>query len=313
MNASPVAPSLTQPSPVVDERSILFNLLRQEWRYWGGPVTVLAMIWVIGLWVLVIFSHPAWLLWLGLCYVLVSSVQAGRDVIDGTEEFSFAQPPGRGPLYLARMVPGLAFLAVNGLLGGLAIYYSLPQRLWSLVFSGGLTENFAPVANGYWYAMAVLLPLAAHAITFAMAANAGSRGMVNAALLTGIAAAVAVMLVGFYAEFLLWGETNGFLASPALFATATLVLLAGYFAYLRKEATGSAGAAGGSGGLAILWINIGMVVLILLALMFFRVSAVRSERSAADKEMEMHKAMEMRTRQTQAERVSPTPPAKTKP
>lgn len=298
MNTSPDSPTLTNNPPVFTERSILLSLLGQEWRLWGGTVIAMAMVWVIGLWVLVIFSHPAWLLGLGLCHVmLLSSVQAGRDVIDGTEEFSFSQPPGRSPLYLARMIPGLVFLAANGLLGWLAMGYNLPQRLWALVFTSGLTENFAPVANGYWYAMAVLLPLAAHAVAFAMAANAKSRGTVNAATLTGIIAAACVMLAGFYAEILLWKEANGFLAGPALLVTATLVLLGGYLAYLRKEATGSGGTAGRTGNAAVILIIIA-ILLLLLTMFLAKSSSVRRQ-----SETEKARAMEQRERVMHAERM----------
>ena len=131
------------PSRAFTDQQIFLNLIHQEWRQCRGPVVSLAMLSVLGLWVLVMFSHPGWLLGIGLLYVMmVTPGQAGRDVADGTEEFSFAQPPGRGPLYLARLAPGLAFLLVNGVVGGLAIAFDLPQRVWSLFFSGGLTETF---------------------------------------------------------------------------------------------------------------------------------------------------------------------------
>ena len=298
MNASPDSPTLTTNPPVFTERSTLLVLLGREWRLWGGTVVAMAMIWVIGLWVLVLFSHPAWLLGLGLCHVmLLSSVQAGRDVIDGTEEFAFAQPPGRSPLYVARMIPGLVFLAANGLLGWLAICYSLPQRLWAVVFTSGLTEPFAPVASGYWYAMAVLLPLAAHAVAFALAANAKSRGMVNAATLTGIIAAAIVMLAGFYLETLLWQEANGLLAGPALLVTATLVLLGGHLAYQRKEATASGGTAGRTGNAGLILIIIA-ILLLLLAMFLMKSSSVRRQ-----SESEKARAMEERERVMHAERM----------
>jgi len=78
-----------------------------------------------------------------------------------------------------------------------------------------------------------------------------------------------------------------------------LVLLGGHFAYLRKEATGSAGVAARTGGSAILWIIIGIVILLFLvltSLFGFRTAAVRSD-----------KTMEMRERQMQAERMQPPP------
>jgi hypothetical protein len=120
------SPSVTlahSPEPATfSAREIQLRLLRQEWRFCRSSVIPLAVTWFIGLWVLVLFFHPACLLAIGSWYViLITPAQAGRDIIDGTEEFSFALPPGRSPLYLARLIPGLVLLTANGLLGGLAM------------------------------------------------------------------------------------------------------------------------------------------------------------------------------------------------
>ena len=72
-------------APTSREISDFRALLLQEWKLCRGPVTSLAVVWVIGLWVLVIFQHPAWLLGVGVAYIIMlSAVQGGRDVIDGT-------------------------------------------------------------------------------------------------------------------------------------------------------------------------------------------------------------------------------------
>ncbi len=271
MSDSTLSQPLVSDPPVFTDQQILFRLIRQEWRLCRGAVTGLAMLWVIGLWVLLIFSHPAWLLVIGLLHVvLVSPLQAGRDVVDGSEEFSFAQAPGRGPLYLARLTLGLVFLLVSGGFGGLAIDCNLPQHLWSLVFSGGLTEPFASQPEFLWYGLAVLVPTAAHGVTFALAANAGSRAGVPAAWLAGFPVAGIVTGAGLWLEGTLWQNPNGILTVPALLATTVLVPLAGYFAYLRKEATGSGGVAGRAGGSAWGWIvAVAIGLLMLLSLLFF--------------------------------------------
>lgn len=268
----------SQPSPsVFTDSQIQLALIRQEWRLCRGPVTSLAMLWVICLWVLVLFNHPGALLVIGLLHVVfVSPAQAGRDVLDGTEEFSFTQPPGRSPLYLARLGLGLAFLLINGVIGGLAIAGNLPQHLWSLCFSGGLTEPFAPVTAVMWYGFAVLAPTAAHAVTFAIAANAGSRGGVGASWLGGIVATAIVIGLGSLLENFLWGNPNGFLSLPALLATTVLVPLAGHYAYLRKEATGSGGnvAGSGGGGFWIIAVVIGLLLFMLLSAYLFTAERV---------------------------------------
>ena len=261
------------------DRMILHNLIRQEWRFCRSSVITLALLQVVGLWILVIFNHPGWLIAHGLLYVLiVTPAQAGRDVIDGTEEFSFSQPPGRAPLYLARLFIGLGFLIANGLLGGIAILYNLPQHLWSLIFSGGLTDPFAPDIEPIWYAMAVLLPCAAHAITFARAATAGSRNIVAVAGMTGAAAAIIIFQSANYLESRWWHSANGLLAIPLLLVITICVLVTGYRAYARKEATGCGGDTNhflGSMGYWIIGI-LAMLIIGMIVLLLFRLSAMVS-------------------------------------
>lgn len=297
---------LVQPVRVFTDDQIFFNLIRQEWRLCRGAVTALAMLWIIGLWVLVIFNHPGWLLAIGLLHLLlVSPSQAGRDVLDGTEEFSFTQPPGRGPLYLARLSLGTAFLLANGVLGGLAIACNLPQHLWSLCFSGGLTEPFGTSPGFLWYGLAVLVPTAAHGVTFALAANAGTRAGVNVAWLGGIIMAGIVTAAGLLLENLLWGEPNGYLACPALLATTVLPPLTGYFAYLRKEATSSSGVAGRTGG-GGLWVAAALgalLVFILLSFFWMRTStAVQTQQQRAEEvKMRHNRAQELQVEQQRME------------
>jgi hypothetical protein len=277
MTSISLSQELTETPAAAAGTSVWWEMVRREWRNCRSGLIEFVALWLIGLWVLVIFSHPGWLLGIGLLHVLVHSpTQAGRDLIDGTEEFSFAQPPGRGPLYLARLVPGMAFLLFNGLVGCAAIAFDLPQQLWSLVFSSGLTDPFPPVMPRYWYAAAILLPCAAHAVTFAFAANAKSRGGVFGTALLGICAALLVWFGGFWLEFLLWGENNAILAAPALVVTTVLVLLAGYLAYCRKEATRGAGvAAQGNGSLAAIVIAIAIILILVVGFFAFRHTAVQ--------------------------------------
>lgn len=268
------------PLTIPNRPSVLRALIHQEWQLCRGSIIGLSVLWIIGLWVLVLFHHPAWFMVLGLIYVLaVSGNQGGRDVMDGTEEFSFTLPPGRGPLFVSRLTPGLWFLIANSLLGGMAIAWDLPQRVWSVVFSSGLTDPFPRVEEPLWYAMALLVPVAAHAISFSIAALVGTRAGVNLSWLAGFAGVGAIVLTGTLGESLLWKNPNGFLTSPALLAGAVLVPLAAYRAYLRKEASGSSGSTGDrSSGKALLIIAaVVAVVLVLLMLVFWtRASGVRN-------------------------------------
>ncbi|MEO5914643.1 MAG: hypothetical protein ABIS50_10450 [Luteolibacter sp.] len=247
-------------------------LLLQEWKLCRNQFIRLASVWFIGLWVLVIFQHPGWLLAIGVAHIMtLSAVQGGRDVIDGTEEFSFTLPPGRGPLFLARIFPGFVFLAANGLLGSLAILYSLPQRLWSLVFSSGLTESFSVVREPVWYIAALFAPCAAHAITFTTAALSGSRQGVNAAVSVGLIGTAATMLVGWWADKGLSPEPWGILTGVGLLGVAVLVPAAGYLLYLRKETSASSDSA--DGVKVRFWIVAAIVTAFFLLLAFWLRSA----------------------------------------
>ena len=279
-NLSRALPATSQPRP-----SALRSLIHQEWKDCRNSMTELAVVWITGLWVLVIFQHPVWLMILGLIHVLtVTSSQAGRDVIDGTEEFSFTLPPGRGPLFLSRFVPGLVFLTTNALLGGMAIAADLPQRLWSIIFSSGLTEPFPYVSEPLWYAMALLVPVAAHAITFTIAALVGTRGGVNLSWMAGFAGVGAIVLAGNIAEKQLWRSPNGLLTSPALLAVAVLAPFAGYRAYLCKEASGSSGVMENKSNVKGLMIIAAVVAVIVAFLMLLSWMNSVARRDAAERE-----------------------------
>ena len=283
------------PLAVRNKPSVLRALIHQEWQLCRGFIIGLSVLWITGLWVLLLFHHPAWFMVLGLIYVLaVSSNQGGRDVMDGTEEFSFTLPPGRGPLFVSRLTPGLLFLIANGLLGSVAIAWDLPQRVWSVVFSSGLTDPFPRVEEPLWYAMALLVPVAAHTISFSIAALVGTRAGVNLSWLAGFAGVGAIVLVGTVGESLLWKNPNGFLTSPALLAGAVLVPLAAYRAYLRKEASGRGGSAGGTNDgktlLIIAAVVAVAVVLVLLMLVFYTRTNTVQQSTARDAYERAHQA-----------------------
>ena len=267
-------PSSQSPRPPVTDASAWLALLENEWRRHRHALTGLLLFWVAGFWILLLFPHPAFHLVVGLLYcVLFAGPQAGADVMDGTEEFSFSQPTGRGPLFLARMTPGLAFILIVGGLGGLGSAFDLPQKLWSLVFGSGLTEPFAPVRDRFWYLLAVCIPLAVYAIIFTAAAISRSRSGVMISWLPGLLGTGSVTALGFFSENLLWREANGILTCIALVFLAVLFLFAGYLLYDRKEATKSTGQVTGGWWTGILLVAAALLALALLSgfFMFKRV------------------------------------------
>ena len=264
----PMDPTTTLPRPALTDRAVLLALLRQEGRDFRGVHFGFIALWLAGLWVLVFFHHPTWLLAIGMIYVLlITPNQAGRDVIDGTEEFAFSLPPGRGPLFLARMLPGLVLLILNGVIGGLAIAFSLPQLFWSAIFSSGLTKPFLACPAMY-YGLAIALPVAAHALTFAIAANARGRRSAQWSSFAGIITAAMLTQAAVILETLLWDKITGLLAIPVLLAAAVLALLGGYQFYLRKEAVKPSGEAKGGNRLAAVWISVGLLLLLVISMMF---------------------------------------------
>jgi hypothetical protein len=243
------------------------GLARHEWlpvrRLHGGFL----MAWLAGFWILQLVDHPGWLIAFGLLYtVIVTPGMAGTDVMSGTEEFSFSLSPGRGPLFLTRMGIGLAFLLVTTGVGSLAVAYDVPQALWSLVASSGITEPSRPVVPSYLYPMALLVPLAAFAGSFTIAGLAGSRGTVWFSWIGGLVGTGIVVYLTLLAESLVWNKPTGWFACVALLLTSVLVLLYGYTAYLDKEAVIGGGRV--TGGRTTTGIVIAIIAVILVFFVF---------------------------------------------
>lgn len=249
-------------------RSEFTAVLRHEWKPLRRLHGWFGIIWLLGLWIVPVIDHPGWLLFIGLAYVwaVVPSL-AGSDVLDGTEEFSFSLPPGRGMLYAARLLIVLLALLLLTAVGGLAIALDLPPRLWSLVMDSGLAEPFPPVETRFMYGLAVVLPLSAAAIAFVLAALAGSRTRVGQSALIAVVAVGLLALGAFYLDHLLWGEPRGWICLSMHGVLALALPAAGWRAFLRKEAV--IGAGGRSAGGWLPWVILGLVLLVVVLLLSF--------------------------------------------
>ena len=244
-------------------------VLKHEWRPLRRLHGWFVIGWLIALWIVPVVEHPGWLLAIGLLYVwaVVPSL-AGSDVLDGTEEFSFALPPGRGTLYGARWLIGSGHLLLLTAVGGLAIACDLPPRLWSLVADSGLAEPFPPVETRFVYGLAVLLPLSAMAIAFPLAALATSRGGVGSAPLVAAVLVGLLTLGAFALEHRMWQELRGTICL-LLHGMLVLVLpVLGWRAYLGKEAVTGPGGRGGGGRLRWLLLVVAILVVLVLVLLF---------------------------------------------
>ena len=299
ITATPGNHEMSSPAP-----SYLALLLRQELVERGGWYRAFGIIWLIGLWIVPIFSHPLFFLWIGLILVfLFTPGQTGVDVLDGTEEFTFTQPPTRADVFLSRMIPGTVFLLATGLIGVLAVGFDLPQKMWSLVFSGGITTPFRPVKEVHWYPLAVLIPVAAHTITGGFGALAITRQQVLWAGLFGVIGAWALAGIGLAIEKGMADRLNGWVSTPLLVVATAGIFAFSFRAYQSKEATRAGAAAPlASRGNRWPWIVLLIVVAVILFLSLFWVNSaeVNSEVREARKVERLRIDEAKRIRNTEA-------------
>jgi hypothetical protein len=215
--------------------SVYRGLLWREWLAHRNLIINALAVWLVCGWVLLIFFHPGFIIPFGVLYALVAgTLFGGGDAAEGSEEFSFALPPTRRERYLARMIFGGATVLGFAALGDVAIALDLPQQLWALFVNSGFSGPFRRCEPRFLHALAIALPFATFAFTFAMTANAATRIQIGWTVL-GLLLALAVMGLGFLGERFLWEELNGYVSVTALVALAPLGLLVGYLAYQRKE------------------------------------------------------------------------------
>lgn len=231
--------------------------------------------WLVAIWVLLLVAHPGWMIAFGLLYtIIVTPWMAGTDIINGTEEFSFALPLGRRALFLARMGIGLAFILVTTGLGSLAMAIDAPQALWSLVASSGITKPNPPVTPAFLYPMAVLVPAAAFAGTFVLASLAGTRALVGFSWLIAVAAVGIGVFVMLQIESAIWNRPVGWIVCVTLLLATVSTLLWGYLAYGDKEAVIGGGRVGTRWGTGVIAAILIVFVVFLLA-MFWSLNVSR--------------------------------------
>jgi len=249
------------------------GLLWREWLAHGGLVIGALAVWLVCGWVLELFFHPGFIIAFGVIYAfLAGPAFGGGEAGEGSEEFAFSLPPTRGERYIGRMLLGGGTVLAFTVLGVLTIALDLPQHLWGILVNSGFTEPFARCEPRFIYALAIAVPFAVFASSFALAATAASRGMVAASWFLGGLGAGAVTGLGFLGEYLLWGEVNGYISTTALVALAPLALLGGYLAYQRKEGVSRPAPIGGR---SLWWVWLIVVVGIVFVLMLLGVLVAR--------------------------------------
>jgi hypothetical protein len=255
------------------------------WGEWANSRKFLAFVfaaWLIGLWALVLFYHPAWILVIGMNVGIVLGLVSGRDTVEGPAEFTFSLPVSRRSLFLGRLLFYGSFLASFVVLGLAAIRLDLPQALWGLVVETGFTESFGsggarPSIESYWYGLSLAVPLAAFGWSFAAAMIARTTNWLPLTLPAGLIGPGALAGLGIYLEYLSggWGTMTGAISVPLLLVGAVLAPAAAYPLFLGKEVAGG-GMGRSTGGARPVIVGVVVVVtLVLLFLLLFTLTAVQ--------------------------------------
>ncbi|HUW56869.1 MAG TPA: hypothetical protein VMZ92_09550 [Planctomycetota bacterium] len=279
--------TLVSAGPGGNEWRVTRGLLWLDWLRMCGYILPMFAIWLVGIWVVPVFYHPAWVLAFGMMYVLVGATAfAAMDVMGGSEEFTFALPPTRAQLYLTRLLLGLGTTVAFTALGVLAVGLDLPQMLWGLFVNSGFTGPFPVCDEPMVYGLAIALPTAAFACVYSLASNAGTRTTVMLNAFAGLLLAGAVLIGGLLAEAGLWDRLNGYVSIPALLAITPMALLIGYGFYVRKEGINRPTPVGGS---RASWVWVVIVVVVVVFIMLLSLLRVSHRPTVRDEEFRLER------------------------
>lgn len=217
------------------------GLLWAEWFAHSRLLLIFLAVWLVGVWVLPLFTHPGWILVLGPLYAFMAGpVYGGGDVLNGCEEFSFGLPPTRAERYWARLIVGGGTLLLITGINLLALGLDLPQILTRLYVKTGIIRPLPILKPGLLYGLVVALPFASFSFAFVISALTHSRMLILLAWFWAALGGLALLQIGFWYEDLVWDKLNGYFACPLLLAAAGAALLFGHRVYRRKEIGGPA-------------------------------------------------------------------------
>lgn len=217
------------------------GLLWAEWFAHSRLLLIFLAVWLVGVWVLPLFTHPGWILILGPLYAFMAGpVYGGGDVLNGCEEFSFALPPTRAERYWSRLIIGGGSLLLITGINLLALGLDLPQVLARLYVETGIIRPVPVLKPGLLYGLVVALPVASFSFAFTISALTHSRMLILLAWFWGALGGLALLQIGFWYEDLVWEKLNGYFACPLLLLSAAAALLFGQRVYRRKEIGGPA-------------------------------------------------------------------------
>jgi len=224
------------PKPAGRRRAFWRGLLWGEWYAHSRLILFFLGAWLLAAWILPQFANPGWILSFGCVFALVAGpAMGGKDVLDGCEEYGFSLPATRAEWFMARWGLGTAMLMLFTLLDLLALGLDLSQAMTRFYLDTKLIEPKGVPRTALLYGLTLAFPLACFSGTFALAANARGRGLVLSAPLWGGLIALAVLRLGLLYEFWEWQVWNGYLACPALLASAGAAAGFGLWRFRQKE------------------------------------------------------------------------------
>lgn len=222
--------------PSVTRVRVWQGLLWCEWFAHSKLLLVFLAGWLVTVWTLPLFAQPEWGLVFAIVYAfLAGPAYGGGDIIEGTEEFSFALPATRTERYLARLAIGGGSVLLFSVLDLLALGLDLSQALARLYLDTGLIRPRQVAQPGLLYGLVLAFPFAVFAFSFAGAAVARARPLVFTAWFWAGLVALSIMRVGFQYEEMRWTRINGVVACPALVMLGGVALVGGLFGFRRKE------------------------------------------------------------------------------
>jgi hypothetical protein len=212
------------------------GLLWAEWFAHSRLLLVFLAVWLVAVWTLPLFTHAGWILLLGPLYALMAGpVYGGGDVLEGSEEFTFALPPTRGERYLSRLIMGLGSLLILCAMNAVALGLDLPQIMAGLYVKAGIVKHVFALKPGLLYAFVFVLPVTVFALAFTISALTHSRLVIVVSWFWAALAALGLLQLCFWYENLVWESLNGFFACPILLVVSCAVLAYGFFGFRQKE------------------------------------------------------------------------------
>jgi hypothetical protein len=215
------------------------GLLWREWYANSQVIIFFFMIWFLSVWIFEILQYPLMIAGISFVYgLIIGAALGGRDVLEGSQEFSFSLPSSRCERYLTRLAVGCGSLLFFTIYGLLAIRLHLPQFCWSLFVDSIFTQSIKDEEDLLFYKAALIVPVAAFTVSFLitiLAVSKEAQGEIFGKLFFMLAAIFVPLFI--CSQMFGWsGRVVVSTLCPIILIVSIIALIMGYFIYDRKEA-----------------------------------------------------------------------------